>query len=56
MKLSVLIPCYNEERYILTVIDNIFKNNIKKDLEIIITDDCSVDNTKKNWKKLKIQG
>tara|TARA_Y100000996_G_C22302195_1_gene552632 strand:- start:5 stop:694 length:690 start_codon:yes stop_codon:yes gene_type:complete len=52
MKLSVLIPCYNEERYILTVVENIFKNNLKKNLEIIITDDCSIDSTKKKLSEL----
>ena len=47
MKLSVLIPCYNEERYILTVIDSIFKNNThltinidlnKKQYELFLND------------------
>ena len=50
MKLiSVVIPCYNEERYILKLLKKIIK--IKKkhrlNLEIIVVDDGSTDNSKK---------
>ena len=45
MKISIIIPCYNEETYILNVLEkvNAQKNNFN--LEIIITDDCSTDGT-----------
>ena len=45
MKISVIIPVYNEEKYILEVLNRI--NNQKKnvDLEIIIADDASNDKT-----------
>jgi len=47
LKLSILIPVYNEEATILTVLEKLEKieliNNIKK--EIIIVNDCSTDTT-----------
>ncbi len=46
-KLSIIIPAYNEERTIHLILDKIkavtLANNIQK--EIIITNDCSKDNT-----------
>ena len=44
-KLSIIVPCYNEGKTILWVIQEIeqFKS---KDKEIIIVDDGSTDNTK----------
>ncbi|CAN5120100.1 glycosyltransferase family 2 protein [soil metagenome] len=46
-KLSIIIPAYNEERTIHLILDKIkavtLVNNIRK--EIIITNDCSKDNT-----------
>ena len=46
MKLSIVIPCYNEEKTISVIIEHILKfTYINK--EIIIVDDCSTDNTKK---------
>ena len=53
MKLSIIIPCYNEEKTLkeifLKVID--YKDHEK---EIIIVDDCSVDNTPNIINELKI--
>lgn len=46
MKLSVIIPCFNEEKTIIEII-NIVKKKIKKDDEIIVIDDYSSDNTRK---------
>lgn len=47
-KLSIVIPCYNEERTVHLILDKIrqveLKNNIAK--EIIMVNDCSYDNTK----------
>lgn len=47
-KLSIIIPAYNEERTILSILDKLVKlsliNGIEK--EIIITNDCSTDKTK----------
>ena len=44
MKLSIIIPCYNEELSISKLIDNCLKI-INDDLEILIVDNGSTDNT-----------
>lgn len=54
MKLSIIIPAYNEENNILEILDRVKKaklDNITK--EIIIVDDFSIDNTKKILSELK---
>lgn len=45
MRLSIIIPCYNEERTLKIIIEKVLKF---KDLEkeIVIVDDCSTDNSK----------
>jgi glycosyltransferase involved in cell wall biosynthesis len=47
-KLSIVIPCYNEEKTVHLILDKvctvILKNNISK--ELIIVNDCSKDNTR----------
>lgn len=47
MKLSIIIPAYNEERTIQTVIDNVLAVKLPNDMtkEIIIVDDGSSDST-----------
>ena len=50
MKLSVIIPCFNEEKTIAEII-NIVKKQIKDDDEIIVIDDFSTDNTRKILKE-----
>ena len=44
MKLSVIIPCFNEEKTIRNIVDAV-RNGPVKDIEIIIVDDASTDNT-----------
>ena len=44
MKLSIIIPCYNEKKTILKIISKILKVKINK--EIIIVDDGSIDGTR----------
>lgn len=41
---SVIIPCYNAEKYVEEAVRSIM-NQSYKNLEIIVTDDCSSDNT-----------
>lgn len=45
MKLSVVIPCYNERHTIRSIVDAV-KAAPVKELEIIIVDDCSTDGTR----------
>ncbi|HEY9624220.1 MAG TPA: glycosyltransferase family 2 protein [Crinalium sp.] len=45
MKLSVVIPCFNELGTITQVVEAVKASPIK-DLEIIIVDDCSIDGTR----------
>ena len=42
---TVIVPCYNEVKYIEKVIKNILNNSLKNK-EIIIVDDFSTDGTK----------
>ncbi len=44
--LSIVIPCYNEENTIETIVDKVIASPVPKK-EIIIVDDCSKDNTRK---------
>ena len=44
---SVVLPTHNEEKNILPIINEIFQRNKKYDIEIIIVDDNSTDNTEK---------
>ena len=44
MKLSIIIPCYNEEKTLKKIVARVMKfNSLNK--EIIIVDDCSSDNS-----------
>ena len=44
MKISIIIPCFNEEKTLSQIIDKVLKfKSFEK--EIIIVDDCSEDNT-----------
>ena len=46
MKISVIIPCYNEEHTILKVIRLVHESLNRYEYEIILVDDASKDNTK----------
>lgn len=50
IKLSVIIPVYNQEDLVLRAIKSI--PNLDE-IEIIVVDDCSVDNTLKNVEKFR---
>ena len=52
MKLSIIIPCYNEQKTISVILDKI--RNLKDYYkEIIVVDDCSTDGSKEILKKLE---
>ncbi len=48
-KLSIIIPCYNEEKFISRVIDKVLQTcsqfNLEVEKEIIVVNDASTDNT-----------
>jgi len=45
MKLSIVIPCYNESKTIRTIVERV-RSSPYPDKEIIIVDDCSRDGTR----------
>ncbi len=45
MKLSVIIPCYNERATIATLLERVFGSSYP-DKEVILVDDCSTDGTR----------
>lgn len=49
--ISIIIPCYNVEKYIERCFESLVRQTIGiEQLEIILVDDCSTDNT---WEKLE---
>ena len=50
MKVSIIIPCYNEHKTIVQIVNKIL-NQTKIEKEIIIIDDCSTDGTKEILQK-----
>ena len=44
-KLSILIPCYNEESMIVSILQKINNTDCGLPKEIIVVNDCSTDNT-----------
>lgn len=52
MKISVIIPCYNAERFVEKCVENILIQTYKN-IEIILVDDCSKDMTRELICKLE---
>ena len=55
MKLTIIIPCYNEDKYIEKVITSVNAQPYH-DKQIIVVDDASRDGTKEKLIKLKELG
>jgi len=51
MKLSIIIPCFNEDKTIKTIIGKVLQFNLYEK-ELIIVDDCSTDNSQEIITKL----
>lgn len=53
-KITVIIPCFNEQATIETLIENVFEslNTLNRDYEVIVVDDCSTDNSPNILKQL----
>jgi len=43
MDLSIIIPVFNVEKYIIRCLDSVFKQPFTGTLEVIVVDDCSTD-------------
>jgi glycosyltransferase involved in cell wall biosynthesis len=50
MKLSVIIPCYNEQATIKQIVEAV-RNSSWPDIELIVVDDCSTDGTREILEK-----
>ena len=51
-KISIIIPVFNEEKYLEKVIERVEEADYGLEKEIILVDDFSVDNTREIYKKL----
>ncbi|WP_435086325.1 glycosyltransferase family 2 protein [Candidatus Pelagibacter bacterium nBUS_33] len=51
MKLTIVIPCYNEEKSIQEIVEKVLQFSLYEK-EIIIVDDCSTDNSRKIIRQL----
>lgn len=47
MKVSVLMPTYNHEKYIAQAIESVMAQQVDFEIELLINDDCSTDGTSK---------
>ena len=44
-KVSIIIPCYNNEKYVEEAVNSAL-NQTYRDIEIVIVNDCSTDNSR----------
>ena len=54
MKVSIVIPCYNEMSTIAEILDRVSQSEVP-DKEIIVVDDCSTDGTRE-WLQSAAEG
>lgn len=51
--LSIIVPCYNKEKSINITMNSLLNQSVINDIEIILINDCSTDNTLKALEKYK---
>ena len=54
-KLSVIVPSYNFENYIVECVDSIYQQKTNFDFDVIVRDDNSTDGTKEKLNELKLK-
>lgn len=54
-KISVIIPCYNVELYVDACLESVVNQTIVEDLEVILVNDGSKDNTLEHLKRFESQ-
>src|SRR5580693_645969 len=54
LKLSILIPVYNERRTLRTIFNRVLSAPLSVPLEIIVVDDCSSDGSREILKELAL--
>lgn len=54
-KLSVIVPSYNFEEYIIDCVDSIYKQKTNFEFDVIIRDDHSTDNTQEKLTQIKLK-
>ena len=52
IKLSIIIPCYNEEKNIFLILEKFSKIILRNDIEVLFVNNGSTDNSEKVFKKL----
>jgi glycosyltransferase involved in cell wall biosynthesis len=53
MKVSVIIPCFNEQDTIETIVERVMSVDISLPFEVVVVDDFSTDNTRRVLSKLE---
>ncbi|MCK6625624.1 MAG: glycosyltransferase family 2 protein [Anaerolineae bacterium] len=53
MKVSIVIPCYNEIQTIAAIVEKVLQVQLSLDRELVIVDDCSTDPTREYLRTLE---
>ncbi len=53
MKVSIVIPCFNEKNTISEILEKVLAVNLEVEKEIILIDDCSTDGTREYLRSLE---
>ena len=52
--LSIIVPVYNQEKYVIKALDSIFAQNITFPYEVLVGDDCSTDSSASLLQEYKV--